>query len=159
MNSLKFCLYFWFYHHHHHHHQWQNSPFWAIAFLTWFCQIAFGFHVFGFRNNILFYRARSSALRATSKLEDLVPVFMSHNDRVAQFYTQTPRSLFVAFYDSQGYGGAILTRPHTGIYEFIADAKKRVSCIIQAHISQLRKTLHGSCLFCDIHNNNSDTKF
>jgi hypothetical protein len=23
---------------HHHHHHWQNNPFWAIAFLRWFCQ-------------------------------------------------------------------------------------------------------------------------
>jgi hypothetical protein len=63
---------------------------------------------------IIFYRARSSALRPTSNLEDQVPVFMSPSDRVAQIYIQAPGSLFVAFYHTQGYGGGILTRLHTG---------------------------------------------
>jgi hypothetical protein len=33
---------------------------------------------------------------------------------MAQFYPQAPGSLFVAFYDSQGYDGDILTRLHGG---------------------------------------------
>jgi hypothetical protein len=36
------------------------------------------------------------------------------DDRVVQLYPQAPGSLFVAFYDSQDYGGGFLTRPHTG---------------------------------------------
>jgi hypothetical protein len=52
-------------------------------------------------------------LRPTLNLDDQVSVFMSPSDRVAQLYPQAPGSLFVAFYDSQGYGGAILTRLHT----------------------------------------------
>jgi hypothetical protein len=36
------------------------------------------------------------------------------SDTVAQLYPQAPVSLFAAFYDSQGYGGGILTRLHTG---------------------------------------------
>jgi hypothetical protein len=32
---------------------------------------------------------------------------------VAQLYSQALGSLFVASYDSQGYGGGILTRLHT----------------------------------------------
>jgi hypothetical protein len=32
---------------------------------------------------------------------------------VAQLQPQTPASLFVAFYDSHGYGGGILTSLHT----------------------------------------------
>jgi hypothetical protein len=39
---------------------------------------------------------------------------MSPSDRVAQLYQQALSSLFVAFYDSQGYGGGILARLHTG---------------------------------------------
>jgi restriction endonuclease Mrr len=35
-------------------------------------------------------------------------------NRVAQLYPQALGSLFVASYDSQGYGGGILTRLHTG---------------------------------------------
>jgi hypothetical protein len=37
---------------------------------------------------------------------------MSPSDRVAQLYPQVPSSLFVAFYDSQGYGEGILTGLH-----------------------------------------------
>jgi hypothetical protein len=52
--------------------------------------------------------------------EDQVSVFMFPSDRVAQLYPQAPGSLFVASYDSQGYGGRILTRLHTGdIYIYI----------------------------------------
>jgi hypothetical protein len=57
-----------------------------------------------------FYRA----LRPTLNLEDLVSVFMFPSDRMAQFYPQAPGPLFVAFYDSQGYGGGILSRLHVG---------------------------------------------
>jgi hypothetical protein len=46
---------------------------------------------------------------------------MSPSDREAQLYPQAPGSLSVAFYDSQGYGGDILTLPHTGIYTYILE--------------------------------------
>jgi hypothetical protein len=39
---------------------------------------------------------------------------MSPSDRVAQLYPQAPGSLFVAFYDWQGYGGGTQTRLHAG---------------------------------------------
>jgi hypothetical protein len=98
-----------------YHHHWQNSPFRATAFLRRFCQIWYDFHFFAFRNNNSFYRARSSSvLRPTPDLEDQVPVFMCPSDTVAQLHPQAPGSLFVAFYDSQGCGGGILTRLHTG---------------------------------------------
>jgi hypothetical protein len=35
---------------------------------------------------------------------------------VAQLYSQAPGSIFVAFYDSQGDDGGILTQLHTGRY-------------------------------------------
>jgi hypothetical protein len=41
-----------------------------------------------------------------------VPVFTPPGDRVAQLYHKAPGSLFVASYDSQGYGGGIRTRLH-----------------------------------------------
>jgi hypothetical protein len=53
-------------------------------------------------------------MRQTPNLKHGVSVFMSPSDRVAQLYPQVPGSLFVAFYDSQGYGGGILTRLHKG---------------------------------------------
>jgi hypothetical protein len=35
---------------------------------------------------------------------------MSPSDRVTKLYPQAPGSFFVAFYESQDYGGVILTR-------------------------------------------------
>jgi hypothetical protein len=39
---------------------------------------------------------------------------MSPRGRVAQLYPQTPGSLYIAFYASQGYGGGISTHLHIG---------------------------------------------
>jgi hypothetical protein len=39
--------------------------------------------------------------------ENQISVFISPSDGVAQVYPQAAGSLFVAFYDSQGYGGDI----------------------------------------------------
>jgi hypothetical protein len=47
-------------------------------------------------------------------LEGQVPVFISPTNRMAQFYTQPLGSVFVLFYDSQGYGGGIRTCLHMG---------------------------------------------
>jgi hypothetical protein len=63
---------------------------------------------------IFFYRARLLALHPTQNLQNQVSVFMTPSDRVAQLYPQALVSLFVAFYDWQGYGGGILTRLHMG---------------------------------------------
>jgi hypothetical protein len=43
-----------------------------------------------------------------------------------QLYPQAPGSLFVAFYDSQGYSGAIITRLHT--WTFFSLSKKLPEC-------------------------------
>jgi hypothetical protein len=40
---------------------------------------------------------------------------MSSSDSVAQLYPWAPGSLSIAFYDSQGYGGGILSRFYTGL--------------------------------------------
>jgi hypothetical protein len=47
-------------------------------------------------------------------LEGQVPVFISSRNRVAQLYPRALGSLYVASYDSQGSGGGIPTRLHTG---------------------------------------------
>jgi hypothetical protein len=47
-------------------------------------------------------------------MEGQVPVFIYPRNRVAQLYPRALGSLFVASYDSQGYGGGILKRLHTG---------------------------------------------
>jgi hypothetical protein len=48
-------------------------------------------------------------IRDSFNLEDQVPVSLSPRNRVAQLYPQALGSLFVASYDSQGYGGGIRT--------------------------------------------------
>jgi hypothetical protein len=50
-------------------------------------------------------------------LEGQVPKFISPRNRVAQLYPRALDSLFVASYDSQGYGGGILTRLHASKQE------------------------------------------
>jgi hypothetical protein len=43
-----------------------------------------------------------------------VPIFISPRNKVAQLYPQTQGSLYVLSYDSQGFGGGILTHLHAG---------------------------------------------
>jgi hypothetical protein len=50
-------------------------------------------------------------------LEGQVPVFISQRNRVAQIYPEALGSLFVASYDSLGYGGGIRTRLHMGLIQ------------------------------------------
>jgi hypothetical protein len=47
-------------------------------------------------------------------MEGQVSIFIPSSDRVAQIYPHALASLFVASYDSQGYGGNIRNRFHTG---------------------------------------------
>jgi hypothetical protein len=61
----------------------------------------------GTRDHILL-----SQIRDFPNLEGQVPVFISPRNRVAQLYPQALCSLFVASYDSHGYGGGIRTRLH-----------------------------------------------
>jgi hypothetical protein len=100
---------------HHHHQQQQNRHISAIVFLRNICQ------TFIFLRElrdpvstsldfttVFFYRAGLSNLRPTPQFGKLG----SPTDRVSQLYAQAPGSLFVDFYDSQDYGGSILTRLH-----------------------------------------------
>jgi hypothetical protein len=48
-------------------------------------------------------------------LEDQVPVFISPRNKVARLYPQALGSLFVASYDSLGYGGGIRPGLYTGV--------------------------------------------
>jgi hypothetical protein len=56
-----------------------------------------------------------SQIQDSPNLEGQAPIFISPQNRVAQLYTQVLGSLFVASYASQGYGGGIRTRLHTGL--------------------------------------------
>jgi hypothetical protein len=51
-----------------------------------------------------------SQIRASPNLDSQVPVFISPWNRVAQSFPQALGSLFITFYDSQGYAGGIRTR-------------------------------------------------
>jgi hypothetical protein len=55
-----------------------------------------------------------SQIADSPNLEGQVLVFISPRNRVARLYHQALGSLFVASYDSQGYGGGIRPRLHTG---------------------------------------------
>jgi hypothetical protein len=66
-----------------------------------------GFEARGTRDHILL-----SQIRDFPNMEGLVPVFIPPRNRVAQLYSQALGSLFVAFYDSQSYGGGIRTGIH-----------------------------------------------
>jgi hypothetical protein len=61
-------------------------------------------------------RILQSQIRDSPNLEGQVPVFISPRNRVAQLHPQALGSLFVASYDSQGYGGGIRPRLHTGLF-------------------------------------------
>jgi hypothetical protein len=63
----------------------------------------------GTRDHILL-----SQIRDSPNLEGQVPVFIYPRNRVARSYSQSLVFLFVASYDSQGYGGGIRSRLHTG---------------------------------------------
>jgi hypothetical protein len=56
-----------------------------------------------------------SVIQDSPNLEDQVPVLISPRNTVAKLYLQTLGNLFVASYDSQGYGGGIRNRLHTEI--------------------------------------------
>jgi hypothetical protein len=56
-----------------------------------------------------------SQIRDSPNLEGQVPIFISSRNRVAKLYPQALGSLLVTSYDSQGYGGGIRPRLHTGL--------------------------------------------
>jgi hypothetical protein len=104
---------------HHHHHHWQDSHFLIIAFLRRFSQMSlrsYGFHFFGFLNNNFFTEQGCQPCIQPPTWRSRSPT-----DRVAKLYPRAPGSLIVTFYDSQGYGGGILTHLHTGSKKMYKD--------------------------------------
>jgi hypothetical protein len=65
---------------------------------------------------------------------------MSPSDRVAQLYPQAPGSLFIAFYDSQGDGGGILTCLHTSPPQDIIEMNKPRMIRWAEHAAHMEKT-------------------
>jgi hypothetical protein len=68
-------------------------------------------------------------------LEGRVPVFKSPRKRVAQIYPRALGSLSVASYDSQGYGGGILSRLHSTRDSF---SMQSIPCFLKG-----KTKLHG----------------
>jgi hypothetical protein len=117
---------------------WCQAPIWGLGPDFYHCQIFAGLLMWGAlsdeRAGLLFtiaagprqhshfwVRARGnrghillSQIRDFPNLEGQVPVFISPRNRVAHLYPQALGSLFVASYDSKGYGGGIRTRLQAG---------------------------------------------
>jgi hypothetical protein len=67
-------------------------------------------------------------------MEGQVPVFISPRNRVAWLYPQALGSLFVAPYYSQGYGGGIQPRLHTGGEQL--EVKVKVKIMLRPTVSR-----------------------
>jgi hypothetical protein len=76
---------------------WKILP--DLSILSWIKSS--GFHFFGFHSS--FYRARASVLCRTPTWRSSSLYLYSPSDRVAPLHPQAPGSLFIAFYNSQGY--------------------------------------------------------
>jgi hypothetical protein len=64
-----------------------------------------------------------SQIRDSPNLEGQVPVFISLRNRVDRLYPQTLAPLFVASYDSQGYGRGSRSRLHAAVHIVIYSGK------------------------------------
>jgi hypothetical protein len=76
-------------------------------------------------------------------LDAQVPVFISPRNRVARLYPQALSSLFIAPYNSQGYGGGIRLRLHTGYWLNVSNLMLRATSVSQSlleYCSHLRVT-------------------
>jgi hypothetical protein len=72
--------------------------------------VILGFDSHGTHDHILL-----SGIRDSPNLEDQVPLLISPRNKVALLYPQALGSFFLTSYDSQGYGGGIRPRFHTGV--------------------------------------------
>jgi hypothetical protein len=84
-----------------------------------------------------------SHFRNPLNLEGQVPLFTPARNRFAQLYPQSLGSLFVASYDSQGYGGGIWTRLHTGY---------AITYCLRAKMSRVVRRYRKPWLYSYIHN-------
>jgi hypothetical protein len=101
-----------------HRHHCQYNPFRAIAFLINSARLVSirlsEFHFFGFCNNIFTEQICQPCVKSPVWRTRSLYLFCP-SDRVAQLHLQAPGSLFVVFYDSQGYGGGISNTPPQSI--------------------------------------------
>jgi hypothetical protein len=96
----------------------------------------------GTHDNIL-----RSQIRDLPNLEGQVPVFTSPRKRVTQLYPPALGSLFVASYDSQGYGGGIRTHLHTGLHHVSLTSTPRISSYLTENTTRPITTTNMATLF------------
>jgi hypothetical protein len=108
--------------------------------------VILGFESRGTRNHILL-----SQFQDFPNLEGQVPIFISPRNRVAQLYPQALGFLFVASYDSQGYGGGILTRLHA-VYNLRADRTENPVVLLSQKYHAVDKSRDSQpvMLECDV---------
>jgi hypothetical protein len=104
-------------------------------------KVIFRFESRGTHDHILL-----SQIRDSPYLDGQVPVFISPRNRVAQLHPQALGSVFVASYVSQGYGGGIRPRLHTGVVNehmlLIFVYKHRSDRLVYTRIYQRRIFIH-----------------
>jgi hypothetical protein len=88
----------------------------------------------GTRDHILL-----SQIRDSPNLKGQVPVFICSRDRVAHLYPKALGSIFVASYDSQGYGGGIRNCLYAGSW-----SKQNSTSTLARSQSQSYVTTNGS---------------
>jgi hypothetical protein len=93
-----------------------------------------------------------SQIRDSANLEGQAPLFISSRNRVTQLYPQALGSLFVASYDSQGYGGGI--RPLLHAETEILKAKVKITlpltvCRYSFGLGSKPLEVHDHRFFCN----------
>jgi hypothetical protein len=86
-----------------------------------------------------------SQIRDSPNLEGQVPVFISLRNRVARLYPQALRSLVVASYHSQGYGGGIRPHLHCRVPKLLIRKRHYVLFLIPAFVVRVTKLYLGNC--------------
>jgi hypothetical protein len=86
------------------HHRWQDSLFWALAFLRKFCQIASGFHFFGFHDKF-FLLIKVVSLASNRQTGGPGPCIYAPTDKVVQKYNFACGSVWVRNLVSDIKGG------------------------------------------------------
>jgi hypothetical protein len=86
-----------------------------------------------------------SQIRDSPNLQGQSPLFISPRNRVAQFYPPALGSLFVASYNSQGYGGVIRRRLHMGALP-PPSAKSKVKVTLRVTVGQ--SWCRGPDIYC-----------
>jgi hypothetical protein len=95
----------------------------------------------GAHDHILLSQIRDPPIRRTRSR-----IYTSRN-RVVELYPQALGSLLVASYDSQGYGGGIPPRLHTGLIHFSVSFNHYIAACIAVAMQQANKQRYYATRF------------